>query len=69
MITPENDAGPSQAAKYLGLTLLDGWVWRIEELSDADCAGLDDPDWEMDCRMARDRELILDFTGNLDAPL
>ena len=29
----------------------------------------DDPDWIMDCQDYHDVELLLDFSGNLDAPL
>jgi hypothetical protein len=29
----------------------------------------DDPDWLMDCQDYHDAELLLDATGNLDAPL
>lgn len=31
--------------------------------------GYEDPDWLMDCQDYYDAELLLDFTGNLDAPL
>ena len=48
---------------------LDFLSFVTEEIICMDPYPDDDPDWLMDCQDYYDTELLLDFTGNLDAPL
>ncbi|MCU0806417.1 MAG: hypothetical protein MUC53_00240 [Candidatus Contendobacter sp.] len=58
----------SYAVEYI-VALLDFLSTVTEETVCVDLEQADDPDWLMDCQDYYDAELLLDFTGNLDAPL